>query len=316
MIFLPGVYGSAEPLFLLLIALGVESLYGGSALIERWLPRPRRLMAVIISQLDRALNRSGTSGVGSVFYGGVSVLIVALMSGAAGYGISFISLNAPFLWLLEVIVIAFCLDYRSHQVRLRRVRKALALNSLVTARGELYPLVSSLFRLADLNRLQESQVAAASVGGMARGFVTGFVAPSLWYGLLGLPGLFVQQAVYQGAKFYRQRQLQIPQEKSFSRIFMGVDQALLVLPDAIAAFVFIFASLFVPDTSIGEAFIRCWRGKHMADAALGGALKLNLTKPSETSWRRELERGNLIVLIAGIVGIGLIAGAVLLRFAI
>ncbi len=313
---MPGVYGSAEPLFLLLFALGVEALYGGSAAVERWLPRPRLLMAVFIRKFDGALNRSTKSTAVSVFNGTISVILLVGIFGAVGYGVSFITRNAPFLWLIEVVVIAFCIDYRAHQVRLRRVRKALALKSLVTARGELYPLVSTLFRLTDLNRLNESQMAAASVGGMARGFVAGFVAPTLWYGLLGLPGLFVQQAVHQGAKFYRQRQLQAPQEKGFSKVYIGFDQILLVLPDAIAALTFICASLFVPGTSLWQAISRCWRGKYMADAALGGALKLDPNAPSETNWRRELERGNLIVLIAGIIGIGLIAGAVLLRFAI
>ncbi|WP_419902710.1 cobalamin biosynthesis protein [Kiloniella sp.] len=313
---MPGVYGSAEPLILLLLALGVEALYGGASTIERWLPRPRRLMAIFVSKFDGALNRSSTSTAVSVFNGMVSVLLLTGMFAALGYAFSFITRNAPFLWLIEVIVIAFCLDYRAHQVRLRRVRKALALKSLVTARGELYPLVSALFRITDLNRLDESQLAAASVGGMARGFVTGFAAPSLWYGLLGLPGLFVQQAVHQGARFYRQRHLQAPQEKGFSKVFLGFDRVFLVLPDAISALTFICASLFVPGTSLGQAFARCWRGRHMADAALGGALKLDPNMPSETNWRKELERGNLVVLIAGFIGIGLIAGAVLLRFTI
>ena len=313
---MPGVYGSAEPLFLLLFALGVEALYGGAPIIERWLPRPRRIMAVFVKRFDGALNRSVTSSIVRVFNGAISVILIAVIFGAIGYGFSFITRNVPFLWLFEVIIIAFCIDYRAHQVRLRRVRKALALKSLVTARGELYPLVSMLFRLKDLNRLNESQIAVAAVGGMARGFVTGFVAPALWYGLLGLPGLFVEQAVHQGAKFYRQRSLQAPQEKSFSKVFMGLDQIFLVLPDAITAFLFICASLFVPGTSFVQALARCWRGKRMADAALGGALKLDPNMPSETNWRRELERGNVIVLIAGIMGVGLIAGSVLLRFAI
>ncbi|MFD2205096.1 cobalamin biosynthesis protein [Kiloniella antarctica] len=313
---MPGVYGSAEPLFLLLFALGVEAIYGGSVVIDRWLPRPRRLMAVFIRKFDGALNRSSKSSSLSFLNGSISVILIAIIFGAAGYALSIITRNAPFLWLIEVFFIAFCLDHRAHQVRLRRVRKALALKSLVTARGELYPLVSTLFRLPDLNRLNESQMAVVSVGGMARGFVTGFVAPALWYGLLGLPGLFVQQAVHQGVRFYRQRHLQAPLEHNFSRAFMAFDQVLLVLPDALSALLFICASIFVPGTSLGQAFSRCWRGKRMADAALGGALRLNSSGPSESNWRRELERGNLVVLIAGIMGIGLIAGAVLLRFTI
>ena len=313
---MPGVYGSAEPLFLLLFALGVEAIYGGSAIIERWLPRPRRLMAVFVRKFDGALNRSTQSSMTSVLSGGLSVILIAVIFGAVGYALSLITRNAPFLWLLEVFVIAFCLDHRAHQVRLRRVRKALALKSLVTAKGELYPLVSTLFRLPDLNRLNESQMAVASVGGLARGFVTGFVAPALWYGLLGLPGLFVQQAVHQGARFYRQRHLQAPLEQNFSKAFMIFDQIFLVLPDALSALLFVCASIFVPGTSLGQALARFWRGKRMADAALGGALGLNPSRPSDSNWRRELERGNLVVLIAGIMGIGLIAGAVLLRFAI
>ncbi|KLN60664.1 hypothetical protein WH96_09180 [Kiloniella spongiae] len=312
---MPGVYGSAEPLFLLLFALGIEALYGGVFFLEKWSPKPRRLLAGIIVRFDRLLNESSSSLIITAVTGGLSCILLISLAVIAGFGISLISLNAPFLWLIEVFVIAFCLDYRSQQVRMRKIRKALALKSYITVRGELYPLVSSLFRPRDLEKLSESQLAAACVGGMARGFVEGFITPAFWYALLGLPGLLTQQAVFQGAQFYKQRYLQAPQEKHFSQMYFILERIFVVVPDALAALMFIFSTLFIPKTSFSQAFLRCWRGKHMADAALGGALQLDLSRPSETNWRQELERGNMIVLIAGIIAIGLIASAILARFA-
>ncbi|WP_417455051.1 cobalamin biosynthesis protein [Kiloniella sp.] len=312
---MPGVYGSAEPLFLLLFALGIEALYGGVFFLEKWLPKPRRLLAGIIVRFDRLLNDSTSSSSIAVVTGGLSAIVLIFLAALVGFGISLISLNAPFLWLIEVFMIALCLDYRNQQVRMRKVRKALALKSYITVRGELYPLVSSLFRVRDLEKLSESQLAAACVGGMARGFVEGFLTPVFWYAILGLPGLFVQQAVYQGALFYKQRYLQAPQEKHFSQMYFILERIFIVVPDALAALMFIVSTLFIPKTSFSQSFIRCWRGKHMADAALGGALQLDLSQPSPTNWRQELERGNMIVLIAGIMAVGLIAGAILVRFA-
>ncbi len=327
----PGVFGSAEPLFLLLFAFGLEALYGGILRLEGWLPRPRKMMGLVVVRLDRALNRSRNStgqkkqpGQGTatqLVNGATSLFLLAGLACAAGYGLSFISRNAPFLWLIEVGLIALCLDNRSHQVRLNRVRKALALNSLITVRGELYPLVSSWFRITDLERLQGSGLAATAVGGMARGFVEGFVAPAFWYGLLGLPGLFVQQAVYQGARFYRQRQLQAPLERNFGRSFTGMDHVLMALPDALTALLFILAALFVPGAAIGQAIRRCWSSQRLADAALGGALNFQPDQPGQEKAekghrRKDLERASLIVIISGILAVGLIAAVVLLRYAL
>ena len=53
----PGAWGAADPLFLLLIALGIEGYLGGRALRFAWTGNPRRALAVLCLDLARRLNR-------------------------------------------------------------------------------------------------------------------------------------------------------------------------------------------------------------------------------------------------------------------
>jgi adenosylcobinamide-phosphate synthase len=70
------------------------------------------------------------------------------------------------------------------------VATALAEEGLAAARFEVGNIVGR-----DVDRLEEDGVAGAAIESMAEGFCDGVVAPALWYGFFGLPGLIAYKAV-------------------------------------------------------------------------------------------------------------------------
>ncbi|WP_343563598.1 cobalamin biosynthesis protein [Kiloniella sp. b19] len=317
-----GALNSSEPLVLLLLALGLEALLGGYGLFTGRGWHPRQWIVRLIRALDRQFNRgqatgkskAGVSQVGQAVQGSLMLLIVGLVALGFALFLELLLRQAPYVWMLEILILTLFLSLRGLQMRLSRIRKALGAGSPITAREELFPLISDVMRHRDLQNLSEPSVTTGVMGGIATGFVTGLVTPVFWYCLLGLPGLFVQQAVAQVARFYRQRHLQAPMEKGFDWLARQLDRLFQFFPEAIAAFVFIAAACLTPSANPAGALARAWQGGNVAVGAVGGAMKLEGLPASRSEALTLLGRLALLLTFAGIFLVTILALLLLYSF--
>jgi len=192
----PGVYGSAEPLFLLLMALAVEAYIGGLSLRGGWLPRPRRAFARLVREAERRLNRPERSAAARRQRGAVAVAALAALALAAGAAAALLTRYYPFAWVIEVLLLPLFLSQRGTWRRGAAVADALKDGSLIRAREALRPLVRERIEAARLERLDADGIIEVTIAGIGLRAAALLVGPVFWYVLLGLPGLLLQQAAY------------------------------------------------------------------------------------------------------------------------
>ena len=193
---LPGIYGSAEPLFLLLMALAIEAYVGGLSVRGGWLPRPRRAFARAVHEVERRLNRPERTAADRRLRGTVACVFLVLITLVVGVIAGLLTRNYPFAWLIELLFLPLILSQRGTWRRGAAVADALKDGSLIKAREALRPLVRERLDAARLDGLDGAGIIEVTIAGIALRFTALLVGPVLWYVLLGLPGLLLQQAVY------------------------------------------------------------------------------------------------------------------------
>ena len=191
----PGTYGATDPLFLLLLALAVEAYIGDRLSFPRSLPHPRQLLGRLLGLLDERLNRDERPDQvlrarGVFVAGGLAVAALVV-----GIGVALVTRYYPFAWILELLLLVTLVSQRATWRRLAAVRQALEDGSLVSAREALRILAENGIPADELERLEGPEIAGAAVAALGDRYAGRLVAPVFWFVLLGLPGLFVQQAV-------------------------------------------------------------------------------------------------------------------------
>ncbi|MHA1600917.1 MAG: cobalamin biosynthesis protein [Alphaproteobacteria bacterium] len=192
----PGVYSSAEPLFLLFMALAIEAYLGGLSVRGSWLPQPRRAFARLVRGVERRLNRPERSVTDRRRRGIVAVVGLAVLALVIGALAGLLSRYYPFAWVIELLFLPLILSQRGTWRRGAAVADALKDGSLIRAREELRPLVRERIEAARLDGLDAAGIIEVTIAGIALRFTALLVGPVLWYVLLGLPGLLLQQATY------------------------------------------------------------------------------------------------------------------------
>ena len=192
----PGIYGTAEPLFLLLMALAIEAYLGGLSVGGGWLPQPRRAFARLVRDVERRLNRPERSAADRRWRG--IVVTAGLALGALGIGAAagLLSRYYPFAWVVELLFLPLLLSQRGTWRRGAAVADALKDGSLIRAREALRPLVHERTDTARLDGLDAPGFIEVAIAGIGMRFAALLVGPVLWYVVLGLPGMFLQQAAH------------------------------------------------------------------------------------------------------------------------
>lgn len=192
----PGIYGSAEPLFLLLMALGIEAYLGGLSVRGGWLPRPRRAFARAVREVERRLNRPERKPADRRLRGTLACVFLAVLALVVGAFAGLLTRNYPFAWVIELLFLPLILSQRGIWRRGTAVADALHDGSLIKAREALRPLVRDRIEAARLDGLDGAGIIEVTIAGIALRFTDLLIGPVLWYVLLGLPGVLMQQAVY------------------------------------------------------------------------------------------------------------------------
>lgn len=320
----PGAFGATDPLFLLLAALAIEAYVGDLAARLPRLRHPRALVARAAGELERRLNRPQRSRRALVVRGAIVVVAVAAAAAAAGVALAVFTRNFPFAWLIELFLLVSLLGARLTGRTAACVAKALDADDLPAARHDLRALAGERMDPQRLDGLDGRGVALAAVGGVAARFAAAVVAPAFWYVLLGLPGIFTQQAVRVAATVVATGNrpggggFDPEREGDFAFPAVRLDAALVWIPDKLAGLFLALAALFVPAARPRMAARRLVRGRVWALAALGGALGLMArgdAAPSAAAGAgaAEVRRALALFIVAGLIQAALIAALVLLR---
>ena len=175
---------------ILLLALILDAFIGDPDWLWRRVPHPVVAFGKMIECVDKRLNDNADARMlerrGFVAIIGLVALVVI-----AGMAVSMVLDElGMFGGLLEVIIIAVFLAQRSLSDHVVRVAHALERKGLVAGRNAVAMIVGR-----DVSQLDESGVSRAAIESLAENFSDGVVAPTFWYALLGLPGLFAYKLV-------------------------------------------------------------------------------------------------------------------------
>lgn len=264
---------SPTPLFLLLLALAIDAVFGEMPAVFKSLPHPARLIARFAVAGEAKLNRAKRSDADRRVRGGV--LVVVMVAGAAlgGAAVTFASHAAPHFWLLEVVLTASLISQRRAYGGVGGVAAALREGRIDAGRRALGGLVGG-----DVARLDAHGVARAAIDTAAQGFAAAVLAPVFWYAAIGLPGLLVYQTAA-GLDAILGRPIR--RYQAFGWV-AGRFHRLVVRPPARLAGLFVAAAAaFVPGTRPAMGFRVSLAAKgRWAEAAMAGALGLALAGPA------------------------------------
>jgi adenosylcobinamide-phosphate synthase len=323
----PGAYGATDPLFLLLAALALEAYLGGPWIGERRYLQPRRPVVNLVTELERRLNRPDRSGLDLLLRGAVFATGLSLAACALGWSVEWALLHYPFAWVFEVFLLALIVAQRTPCVQAAAVSSALAGGSMIAAQEALRPLVPGRVASDILDRLDRRGIVAATIDGLVRAFALQVVAPVFWFALLGLSGVFLQQAVRTAAAYLSARALRstagdrvaVPApvalgQAEFAMTALRLDTALCFLPMLVAAILLIAAAAFIPGCSPRGAMARAWASRGNVTATMGGVLVLEPEVADMTSaapefqiTRNHIERAVAVVAVGCLINGGLVA---------
>ncbi|MEX2631656.1 MAG: cobalamin biosynthesis protein [Tistlia sp.] len=192
---MPGAYGAADPLLLLLAALAAEAYLGGLDWGLKGWSWPWRRFAELLRALEQRLDRPERGAVTLAWRGALVAALVLAGALAAGALLGLFTRHYPFAWALELLLLFGALGLRRSHRRARSVLAALERDGGAAAREALVRLGAAELAPQAVEALPRQGLAVTAVTLLERRFADGAVAPALWFGLLGLPGLFAWAAV-------------------------------------------------------------------------------------------------------------------------
>lgn len=275
---MPGAYGHADPLFLLLAALAVEAYLGRLGWFARALAGPRGAAVRLARRLERRLNRPQRGLAERRRRGWIAALALLLAAAAAGWLLALFTRFYPFAWALELALLILLLRQRRSWQEAAAVAAALGRGDLQGARAATLRLAAGDLDPREAERLPAEALVDRAVAALGRRAGDGLVAPVFWYVLAGPGGLALQQAalllgrLYGGAALY-DRAAAAP-TGPFAAGALRLARLLQWLPERIAALLFAGAAGLAPGLAARDALAAARREGLRPDAVLAGALGL------------------------------------------
>ena len=161
----------------LLLALVLDARFGEPAALYARMKSSQALIFEAISMLDTRLNHGGLRWLKGM--AAAAVLVVA------GWIIGAVIAAIPDFRILEIALAAMLFGHNALMTASRDVAEALQ-SSLEEGRHAAERLTGQ-----DMAKLEETQVARASIEHAAASFLEAVIAPAFWFLLLGLPGMLV-----------------------------------------------------------------------------------------------------------------------------
>jgi adenosylcobinamide-phosphate synthase len=269
-------------LALALLALVLEAAIGYPAALLAAIGHPVIWLGALVAWLDRRLNRESLTarrrrrnGVAAL-----GILLAAAILPAVVAQAAFLSL-LPVLagLLLTGILASTLLAQRSLWRHVADVADGLEQGGLDGGRRAVSRIVGR-----NPDSLDEPAVVRAAIESLAENFSDGVVAPALWCGAFGLPGIAAYKAVNTADSMIGHR---TPRHEAFGWAAARLDDLVNLPASRLAALWLILAALLQPGASAAGALrtVRRDAGKHRSpnagwpEAAMAGALGLRLNGP-------------------------------------
>ena len=237
--------GSAQPLLVLLLALGFDLAVDLTPLWREW-PHPVAWVGAAATWLEQRLNRPQRSPSVRRARGIVLVAVLALAAAALGLALQAALAALPFGWIVEAAVVAVLLAQRSLFVHVAAVAVALDSQGLAAGRAAVQQIVGR-----DPESLDPHGVARAAIELLAENFCDGVVGPALAFALFGLPGIFVYKTANTLDSMIGHRS---PRYLAFGWAAARFDDLLNFVPARLAALFLGIAALALPETSGSDGF--------------------------------------------------------------
>ncbi len=323
--------GGFDPLVLMLMALIVEAYVGSAERVFKIVRHPVRIIGDITGFFERKLNRESRSEADRAVRGALVVVFLCGLAFAVGWGVSWLTLNHVFGWVIEFTGLVVLLAARGLYDHVRAVAKALRQN-VEEGRRAVAHIVGR-----DPDSLDGAGVARAAIESLAENFSDAVIAPVFWYVLFGFPGLLVYKTVNTMDSMIGYRS---PRYRAFGMTAARLDDVLNLIPARLAGLFIVFAAAFMPtakplsalrimlrDSRFHRSFNAGW-----PEGAMAGALGLALAGPrhypgtsvndpwigdgSAQAEVKDIARGLYLYLVACLINGFWVAAIAMIRFSL
>ena len=175
---------------LLLAALALDALFGAWPGLRRIVPHPALVLAGLVGELTRRLNKAERGGAARLARGAIVLIAVAAVAYVAGRGVEILAGDIPFVWIIALLFVSSLMVMRGPFDEAGQITAGFSEGALAGARRSasavLGPRAEQL-TAADLIRAVLEHLAGRLGDGLTGGI--------FWFLLAGLPGLAVYRVV-------------------------------------------------------------------------------------------------------------------------
>ena len=262
-------------------ALLVEAAAGYPTWLFAAIRHPVVWLGALLGWLDRRLNHDDATdakrrGAGVLT---VAVILVVVLAPTMAAQAAAMRLPGPVGPLILMLLASTLFAQRSLFTHVRSVAVALEQTGLAAGREAVSHIVGR-----NPQTLDEAAVVRAAIESLAENFSDAVVAPALWCGLLGLPGLAAYKAINTADSMVGHH---TPRHAAFGWAAARLDDLVNLPASRLAAFWLVLAAALHPQAHAGAALRAVWRDarNHRSpnagwpEAAMAGALGLRLAGP-------------------------------------
>jgi len=310
---------------LLISALVIDAVFGSWPTLRRLVPHPALIIAVLVGELTRRLNRGQRGPRTRLFRGLIAVAVVIVLAALAGWALSTLGQAVPFAWILIIFVIAGLTVQRGPFDEASQVSIGFAKGGPAGGREAAGKVIGP-----EAGAAEPSTLVRALLRHLAGRFADGLIGGIFWFLVLGLPGLVIYRAINISGRLLDEAK---PEIGLYGFVPTRLNDAVGFLPTWAGGVILTFAALFVPGARPFGVLRAMIKGGDKADqyargpaaGAFGGALGLDLAAGdvSKASPRQgaalstaDIVRGQYLYAVGGLLTFGLITIVATLRLAI
>ncbi|CDN93256.1 adenosylcobinamide-phosphate synthase CbiB [Agrobacterium tumefaciens] len=261
------------------LSLVIERLTGYPDWLFKRIGHPVTWIGSLIALLDKKWNRESASFSQRKVAGVMALAVFLGLTVVAAWLAQSALLLLPFGLLLAAVLGASLPAQKSLEQHVEAVAIALEREGVEGGRKAVSMIVGR-----DPQALDEAAICRAAIESLAENFSDGIVAPSLWLGLLGLPGGAGYKAINTADSMIGHRS---PRHEAFGWASARLDDLVNLPASRLSGGLFVFAAFFVKGASPSGAIAAIRRDAHhhrspnagWPEAALAGALGFALAGP-------------------------------------
>jgi adenosylcobinamide-phosphate synthase len=262
-------------------ALLVEAIVGYPTWLFRAIRHPVVWIGSLLGWLDCRLNHDTAPDPRRREAGVLALVILLAVAIAPSLALQVLAMRLPGLTglLIPVLLGSSLFAQRSLFTYVRLVAESLERGGLVAGRAAVANIVGR-----NPQSLDDAGVVRAAIESLAENFSDAVVAPALWCGLLGLPGLAGYKAINTADSMVGHH---TPRHAAFGWASARLDDLVNLPASRLAAFWLVLAASIHPQADVTAAYRAVWRDarNHRSpnagwpEAAMAGALGLRLAGP-------------------------------------